>query len=103
MTGKPTTCRPCEIAGYLEESLTHCETESIRALAHIWHDKCTGCDCEVRPCARGILPFLRSLWCTWSRLHVPRLPGQMGKGSCTWSRNGGRRCTETCSRSASGR
>lgn len=74
------TCHSCLIAGYLGESG---EADGIRDLVHMWHDKCTGCDCEVKPCERGILSFLRSLWHSHCRVHVPRLPGRMGKKPCT--------------------
>lgn len=78
------TCRSCEIAGYLEEEARDNFPEppdGLTILAHMWHDRCTGCDCEVEPCAGRILSFLRAVAHALRGLHVRRVPEGLGKES----------------------
>ena len=71
-----TTCKPCEVAGFLEEEAEmdwygEDEAENIRIGARDWHDKCRGCDCEVTPRDKTLLRHLRKLHQSLFRdLHV---------------------------------
>lgn len=58
-----------------EETQLHESPGGLLVLAHMWHDRCTGCDCEAVHCERGILPRVRALRRSLAGyLHVRRVP-----------------------------